>query len=144
MNPIEELKSLRTKTHQWKDVVLKAGDNPLAGITGDLFDLEVEFVPAADSETIISMRGIKTVYDSKTQTLSACGINTKLEPIDGAIRLRMLLDRTSLEVYGNDGRVYIPCAVIPDETQPALTATAGRGEIKARLLRVHELKSIWE
>ena len=144
MNPLKELETLRTKTHKWNNVVLKAGENPLSGIKGELFDLEVEFVPTADSETIFSMRGNKTVYDAKTQTLSSCGSNTKLEPINGAIRLRILLDRTSVEVYANDGRVYIPRAVLPDETQPALTATTNQGEVKVNSISVHELKSIWE
>jgi fructan beta-fructosidase len=144
MNPIEEIETLRTKTHEWTDVMLKTGENPLSGLKGDLFDLEVEFKPSAGSETIFDMRGTEVVYNSRTQTLSCGGRRTKLKPVDGVIRLRILLDRTSIEVYGNDGRVYIPKVVLPEENNLSLRATCGKGKVKANYLRVHELKSSWE
>ena len=70
MNPIKELEKLRTKTHKWKNIVLKAGENPLAELKGDLFDLEVEFEPREDSDTIFDMRGNTIQYNAKTQILS--------------------------------------------------------------------------
>ncbi len=144
MNPIQELERLRIKTHKWVDVVLKAGENPLSGLESDLFDLEVEFEPSADSETIFDIRGFRIVYNSETQTLSSCGKPTKLIPVEGVIRLRILLDRASIEVYCNDGRVYIPHVVFPKENNLSLGATCSKGEVKAEYLRVHELKSSWE
>ncbi|NIP50525.1 MAG: hypothetical protein GWN61_20065 [candidate division Zixibacteria bacterium] len=60
------------------------------------------------------------------------------------IRLRILLDRASIEVYCNDGRVYIPHVVFPKENNLSLGATCSKGEVKAEYLRVHELKSSWE
>ena len=144
MNPIKELETLREKTHKWTDVVLKAGENPLSGLKGDLFDLEVEFEPSAGSETIFDMRGIKVVYNSRTQTLSCGGLRSKLQPVDSVIRIRIMLDRTSIEVYGNDGRVYIPSVVFPEENNLSLRATCGKGEVKVNYLRVHELKSSWK
>ena len=144
INPIQELVSLRTKTHKWTDVVLEAGENPLSGLEGDLYDLEVEFEPAAGSVTIFDMRGYKVVYDSESQTLSSCGVPTALKPVHGMIRLRILLDRTSIEVYVNDGRVYIPRVVFPKESNLSLRATCGKGRVKVHYLRVHESRSSWE
>ena len=82
-------------------------------------------------------------YESEAETLSSCGPLAHLTPVDGLIRLRILLDRTSIEVYGNDGRVYIPHVVFPNDDVHSLRATCGRGEVKANYLRVHESKSIW-
>ena len=144
MNPIKELETLRTETHEWTDVLVQAGENPLSEIKGDLFDLEVEFEPAAGAETVFDMRGIKVVYSSRTQTLSCGSLRSRLPLVDGVIRLRILLDRTSIEVYGNDGRVYIPSVVFPKEDDPPLRGTCVQGEVKVNYLRVHELKSSWE
>jgi len=144
MNPIQEIETLRTKTHEWTDVVLKAGKNPLSGLKGDLFDLEVEFETSAGSETIFDIRGIEFVYNSETQTLSSCGTPMKLKPVNGVIRLRMLLDRTSIEVCGNDGRKYLSRVVYPEEGNLSLIATCSIGQVKANYLRVHKLKSIWD
>ena len=144
MNPVKELETLRAKTHEWTDLTLKAGENPLAGIKGDLFDVEVELQPAADTETVFDLRGEKVVYDAKNQTLSCGNVRTTLKPRKGAIDLRILLDRTSIEVFGNNGRVYIPRCIVPKDDNRSLSASCGKGQVKARFLRVHELKSAWE
>jgi len=144
MNPVKELETLRAQTHKWTDLTLKAGENPLAGIRGDLFDVEVEFEPAANTETIFDLRGEKVVYNAQSQTLSCGNVRTSLKSERGVIRLRILLDRTSIEVFGNDGRVYIPRCIIPRDDNRSLSASCRNGEVKVRFLRVHELKSAWE
>ena len=144
MNPIKELESLRTKTHEWNDIELKAGENPLSGLAGDLFDLEIEFEPAPGSETIFDMRGLKVVYNFETQALSCGAVRSKLEPVDGLVRVRILLDRASIEVYGNDGRIYMPIVFFPQDHNLSLNVTCTKGDVKANYLRVHELKSSWE
>jgi len=144
MNPVKELETLRANTHEWTDLTLKAGENPLAGITGDLFDVEVEFQPAADTETLFELRGEKVVYDARNQRLSCGNVRTPLKPRKGFIQLRILLDRTSIEVFANGGRVYIPRCIVPKDDNRSLSASCGRGQVKVRFLRVHELKSAWE
>ena len=144
INPVQELETLRARTHAWKDMVLKAGDNPLAGLQGDLFDMEVEFEPTVGTETVFDLRGIKVAYDSETRTLSCGNVKTPLKPEKGGVHLRILLDRTSLEVFGNHGRVYIPICIIPEDGNRSLSASCGRGEVRARFLRVHELKPAWK
>lgn len=148
MNPARELDSLRAKTHEWKDVVLKAGDNPLSGLTGDLFDVEVEFVAAQGATTEFDLRGHRVTYDSTSRSLTVGSdkpVSRTVEPLDGGvIRLRMLLDRASIEVYGNDGRILFPSVMFPDPANLSLRATCAGGEVRANYLRVHELRSIWK
>jgi fructan beta-fructosidase len=144
MNPVKELDTLRARTHERKDLVLKAGDNPLAGLQGDLFDLEVEFEAAPGTETVFDLRGIKVVYDSGAGALSCGNVKTPLKAEKGFVHLRILLDRTSIEVFGNHGRVYIPLCTIPEDGNRSLSASCGEGAVKVRFLRVHELKSAWQ
>jgi len=144
MNPIKELDILRAKTHQWIDLTLKADENPLAAVKGDLFEVEVEFEPGADTETVFDLRGEKVVYHAKEKMLSCGGLRTPLEPEKGRIQLRIMLDRTSIEVFGNNGRVYIPRYVIPKDDNRSLSATCRNGKVKVSSLRVHELNSAWK
>ena len=144
MNPVKEFETLRAKTHQWTDLILEAEESPLAGIKGDLFDVEVEFEPAVDTETVFDLRGEKVVYHSQSQMLSCGNVRAPLKPKKGIIHLRILLDRTSIEVFGNNGRVYIPRCIIPEDDNRSLSASCGKGEVGARCLRVHELTAAWE
>ena len=89
------------------------------------------------------MRGFRITYDTDTESLSSCGTETRLSPIDDVVRLRILLDRTSIEVYANDGRVYIPRVVFPEDHHRSISITCTGGTTTATHLRVHELKSSW-
>ena len=143
MLPVAELASLRTRTHEWSDVPLNGKDNPLAAIAADLLDLETEFQAAEGTVTCLQMRGFSITYNADTETLSSCGTATHLSPTDGVVRLRILLDRTSIEVFANDGRVYIPRVVFPEDDNRSIGITCHTGSTTAPYLRVHELKSSW-
>ena len=143
MLPAAELESLRTRSHDWCDVPLNERDNPLAAIDADLLDLETEFQVAEGTVTCVRLRGFDITYDADAATLTSCGIATRLSPMDGVVRLRILLDRTSIEVYANDGRVYIPRVVFPDHDNRSIAMSCRGGTTTARFIRVHELKSSW-
>ena len=144
MNPIRELEGLRKETHQWTDFNLSENDDLLRNIQANLLDLEIEFEPLKASTILFLIRGAQVSYDAQDQTLSACGVSAKLFPIEGLINLRILLDRTSIEIYGNDGRVYIPKVIFPEAKDSAINLKSAEGEIKITYLRIHHLGSSWE
>ena len=144
MLPVAELEALRTRTHEWSDLPLDGHRNPLEAITADLLDLEAEFPVAAGTVIRLQMRGFSITYDADTETLSSCGTATRLPPVDGALRLRVLLDRTSIEVFANDGRVYIPRVVFPEDGNRSIGISCTGGSTAATSLRVHELRSSWQ
>ena len=86
---------------------------------------------------------MNVTYDAATQTLTVCRAPFQLAPIDDKIRLRILLDRTSVEAYGNDGAVYVPYVDFPAEDNLSLSASCDVGEANVSTLRIHELKSSW-
>jgi fructan beta-fructosidase len=67
-----------------------------------------------------------------------------LKPLNGKIRIRFLLDRASIEIFANDGRVYMPMAVIPKDEDRSIAVFAKGGGAKVTGLTVHTLKSAWE
>ena len=142
MNPVGEVESLRKRSYTWTDIVLTTGENPLSGLDGELFDVEVEFEPSG--KLILELRGLEVVYDSETRVLSLCDEEAIVNPMHGVIRLRMLLDLSSIEVFCNDGRIYIPKVVFPEALNRSLKATCEKGAVKVNYLRIHELKSSWE
>lgn len=94
------------------------------------------------SQTVFNLRGITATYDANTQTVTCNNLRAKLAPVDGVISLRIFLDRTAFEVYGNDGRIYIPLVVFPEEKK-TLSVACVIGQVEFESLTVHELRSIW-
>ena len=62
---------------------------------------------------------------------------------DGKVRLRILVDRTTIEVFANDGRIYMPMSVFPPDDKQSLEAFTKGGETRVTTLEVHELRSAW-
>jgi len=66
-----------------------------------------------------------------------------LRPVNGRIRLQILLDRTSLEIFGNDGEVFMPIRRPLKSEDPSVAVFAKNGTATIQSLEVHELKSAW-
>jgi sucrose-6-phosphate hydrolase SacC (GH32 family) len=82
-------------------------------------------------------------YDAKKQELSCNGNKAEIKPVEGKIRLRLLVDRTSIDIFGNDGRLYMPMGVIVPSDNLSLEIYSKGGSAKINALEVHELKSAW-
>ncbi|HJT77417.1 MAG TPA: GH32 C-terminal domain-containing protein, partial [Gemmataceae bacterium] len=141
--PVKEIERLYDGTHTWKDLTLSAGDNPLAGVKGELLDVSADFRPAGAEKVALTLRGVPVVYDAKKQEVACQGKVAPLKPRDGVVRLRMLVDRGSVEVFGNDGRVALSVGVLVPPENQSLALTAAGGAVKVSALTIHMLRSAW-
>ena len=141
--PVKELDVLRLKTDSVKDITLSAGQNPLSGISGDLFDIQAEFELAGASEFGLKVRGTTVAYKVAAKTLGALEHTAPLSPVGNRIKIRVLLDRASLEVFGNDGAVTLTSNFIPPAGDHSLAAYAVGGNVKVVSMDVHQLRGSW-
>ncbi len=141
--PVREIESLWMKDNSWKDLEFSVGNHPLSGPKGDLFDIESEFVLHGGASFDILVRGIAVTYDATTHELSCRDRKATLMPANERIRLRLLVDRASIEIFGNEGRIYLPMGTIPESSAPALVIHVRSGTIGIRRLIVRELRSAW-
>ena len=143
--PVREIELLHAKKHAWQDKALKeGGENLLKGIEGDLFHIVAEFEPGDAAELGFRLRGTPVVYDAKAQQLDAKGCKAALKPEGGKVRLEILVDRTSVEVFANRGRIYMPVGAIASDDARPLELFSRGGTAKLLSLEVHELRSAWQ
>ncbi len=100
--------------------------------------------PGKAAEFGFELRGRRLMYSAKDRALSFLGKSAPLAPIAGRVRLRILVDRTSVEVYANDGLVPLSFCWLPEPEDRRLGLFASDGAAKVVSLRVHELKSAWQ
>lgn len=141
--PAGEIESLYVKKHEWKDAAVKPGDNLLKGVAGELFDIQMQAAVGDAKALGIRYRGAAVVYSAEKKTLTSLGKEVPVEAIDGRIALRILIDRTSFEVFANDGKVSMSSCYLPNPEKAGLELIAGGESPKILSLTVHELKSIW-
>ncbi|MBM3335688.1 glycoside hydrolase family 32 protein [Candidatus Sumerlaeota bacterium] len=142
--PVREIERLHRKKHTWQNVALKEGDNPLEGIAGDLFHIVAEFKVGDARQFGFTIRGASVTYHVQNQALSCREKTAPLKPTDGKIQLEILVDRTSVEIFANDGRLYMPIGVIPPDDNHKLEVFTLGGETQVRSLEVFELHTAWK
>jgi fructan beta-fructosidase len=141
--PVREIEKLYTKTHRWASLALKPGQNPLAALKGELWDLDAVIEPAEAEAIELNVRGQKIRYDVARTTLSCMGKSATVEPVGGRIELRLLVDRTSIEIFANRGRIVMSFCFLPNLADRSLGVSTQGGEAKIVSLTVRELESAW-
>jgi fructan beta-fructosidase len=145
-SPVKEIESLRGEKHEWKDVALIAGQDVLGGLSGDLFDIDVEIDPGEAKEVTLNVRDFPITFQVEGVTggaLTAWDRRVALARENGTIKLRVLVDRTSIEIFANDGATVMSGCFLPADDQRAITLKADGGTAKVIALTIHEMKSAW-
>jgi sucrose-6-phosphate hydrolase SacC (GH32 family) len=152
ITPVKELQSLRGKMWEVSPVLyLKPGFNPLNQLSCDLAELEVQFTPNLAREVRLNIRGTPVIWNAQKRELSCLDKKAPLSPGNGRVTLHIFVDRTSIDIFGNDGLIYMPMGVIHNENNHSLglEAIAGDTQINGsdaylNSLKVWPLKSAWK
>jgi fructan beta-fructosidase len=160
--PVREIETLYKNETTFEEKSIKPGENLLSGINGDLLDIDADIEVSGVDRIGFKIRGIDVVYDSKEMTLTCVnrggeGVSNKLnkdqpsgkssaslDPIEGRIQLRILVDKTFIEIFANNGEVFMPMAAFPGDGQDegvALFAEGGTANVRSLVVR--ELDTVW-
>ena len=152
MLPVKEVETLRIETpsryqelcEEYMDLDFLCHD--LADVT---FTLKMENLKKA----VLTVRRHNIEYDVVEKTLALDGIRAPLEAPDGVLKLRILLDRTSVELFAQDGEVQITKCYSPPtngEHEDTLLPTwdmdieGGEGDFSCSTsLNQYALESVW-
>ena len=141
--PVKEIATLYTQQKQWRDVTLNPGDNPTRELAGELWDIEATFETGDASAVGLRVRGEDVRYDAKAQTVTALGKTAPLKTDAKRVTLRILADRSSLEVFGNGGAVSLTSCFLPRQEEQGIDIYAEGGTAKLIALSAHALRSAW-
>ena len=142
--PVREIADIRIHSDTLKNLTLDPGQNPLSAFSGQLFDVSAEFELAGAKQFGFKLRDTAVTYDVAARTLSVLGGSAPLPPIGNRIKIRVLLDRASLETYGNDGEVSFTDNFIPVPGHEGLEVFSVGGPVKIISLEVHKLRGSWD
>ena len=125
-------------------MTLNPGNNPLSGITGQLFDVRAQFTPGSASTITFNLCGVSITYAPASEQISCNGVTNPLPPINGAVTLEVITDCQSVEIFGNSGQLYMPIVTTPySPTDNYLSLNSQGASTVFNYLVVNQLKSIW-
>lgn len=141
--PVREVERLRHGQKELANRVLSPGDNALAGITGDAFDIEAELEPDTAMEISLTAQGQRLVWSQGRLSIGDASITAPLNR--EVLKLRVVIDRTSLEAYANDGAASMTVAFVPPAREAVvLSLECKGGHAKIITLRLWQMHSIWQ
>ncbi len=157
-SPAKELQALRQQPFQLRDQTIGENCTLLTdnGIKGELFEIIADFEIGKAKEFGIEFGkgaagGFKIFYDLRSKQLTLLDpkgtklLSQILLGKRGHLKLHLLLDRSMLDVFGNDGITWNCVFFKPEQpTQQGIELYAKGGEVKLVSLDLWPLKSIWK
>ncbi len=155
--PVKEVESLRNKTYSFQDkeATVHFSDtcfyNPLnpnalaenSDMPCETADIEMEIDISQAKGFDLLLRRIPIRYQKESQELlcQCCAMELPLR--NGRVTLRILLDKTSIEIYGNDGEASMSSCILPHPEAHDIVITPLGGKILVISLKIHKLNSAW-
>lgn len=149
-NPVEEIEQLYTGSKTWTGVTLAVANDEehLGSLSPDLMDMTCAFSPNTGDKVTFRIRGIDLHYTQSDGRIrlknnaGVVGVTTVPAAQDekGKVKIRILLDRTSLEIFVNGGVASATLNCVPLNGDLSVD---GPQSMTIDELTVHELGSIW-
>ena len=101
--PIAEIEKLHGPVRKWKDVNITEKSPLEIEMDTDVLHIIAEFAGSDDYRYGIEVNGYVIDYDNLNYHLDGCHVQPNE---DGSLKIEIIADKTSIEVFGNDGQSY--------------------------------------
>jgi len=140
--PVKEIANLYTRSVKLDGTELSAGGaNPLAGLKGGLYDIDIVADLSKAAQLTLNVRGRKLVFDVKGGGVSFGKLKL---PKTKTVALRVVVDNTSTDIYFGEHGLYYSPAMAKPASDKSLGIEVKGGAATFTRLQVRELKSIWK
>jgi fructan beta-fructosidase len=149
--PVEGLALLHDKglKKKEKNIIPGLKSNLISGINGETFHIKAIFDPkTSDGFGFIVRNGKKSdgtiiKYELAKKMLDFLGKQALVEPIKGKIQLEILIDRSSIELFANDGEVVLSSCFNPGPGDDNIVLWTQGGELFVDELEIYPINSAW-
>jgi fructan beta-fructosidase len=146
LNPVKEIEKLVSKKHDFKNLPLGELAVKLAEIKPDLFDIEFEWDAAQQKDFQLNIWDRNLfAFNVKDMTYSVDGQKRKVAPVNGTIKVRLIIDRSLVSFYVNDGYEAGNCYLgkFTPECKQALSLQ-GDANQAFKMFQVRTLRPTWK
>ncbi len=165
-NPVAQVETLHTNVRSWHDLQLLADNNLLAEVSGKTLDILAEF--ELGSATSFGFRVHQNSTKTEFTTIGYDVANSKLivdrtksgdtsfhesfstrdkvlmPPVGNKIKMRILVDWSSVEIFGNNGEIALSYQVFPDDASDKLELFVSGGDVRLVALTISAIKGVWQ
>jgi sucrose-6-phosphate hydrolase SacC (GH32 family) len=143
VEPVEELKKLRGKCWEFANVSSDLGTpEELLGIPkGNAWDIELEMGDSCDMH--LNICGTDIAFDAEAREVRIGGAKMLFPNQIQDLKVRILVDRASIEIFGGEGRIWHSKWVLTEAEHPVLFPHCAWGSGSLKSLKIYKMNSIW-
>jgi fructan beta-fructosidase len=155
-NPVAEIEKLGQNVHDSLESSFSTSTHPAVPVlpfakmdgtlvsAGPAFELECELDTQSVTSGGFKLHGHPLTYDVKKGVLTCKNVSAPVKPSGQFLKLRVLVDRGSIEVFADGGRVAMSVAAIPVEKSVEVAVLGTGGDLKVKNLRISRIESVWK
>jgi sucrose-6-phosphate hydrolase SacC (GH32 family) len=136
--PVEEIVKLYVNSHKFKNIKGSELAGKLSGVEAELIDMSIDFIPTGS--LTLTIRGIEVKYNKRKEEFIIGKSSIAAPAVDGKVKLRLLLDRASIELFANDGAAVATSYAVPAADNKSISISAA-DDVKINSIIINELKS---
>ncbi|KRE46757.1 hypothetical protein ASG81_10830 [Paenibacillus sp. Soil522] len=165
--PVPQLKQLRHLTKSISDQLVQPGINQLDDINGETLEIVAEF--QVDQSTTADEFGFKVRKGERNETIVGFGRQNGTLFVDrtrsgisdfhgdfakrheapltvqnNKVTMHIFVDRSSVEVFGNEGERVITDQIFPDASATGLELYTAGGNVTLNSLHIYSLDKVWK
>jgi fructan beta-fructosidase len=142
--PVKELEQLRLNRVTASNITLNDRQSPREFDVAELLDLEATVKPGDAQVVVLEVRGVPVVNRPQEGVLECLGSRIEGIPKGESLPIRILVDRTSMEVFAQRGRYVMSFCRPFDPGHRKLRLWSEGGNSQVGSLVIYEMASIWE
>jgi sucrose-6-phosphate hydrolase SacC (GH32 family) len=149
MEPVKELKLLRSNLKEFHHITVSPRQETLIPFEEEIFDTEI-ILDAGNADKrliadklLIDVVGQQIEYNVTKQQIMLEKISAPLALQNGKLKLRIIVDRTSIELFAQDGEVQIAKCFVP-KRNIAYKGITVNGNVILENVKLWKMNSIWK
>ena len=111
-------------------------------VSGELFDMAFDLSAEIGSEVVMTIRGVPMRFDFEQRTVNFCGCEVPMTGT-GLLPVRLLIDRTSVELFLDGGKVSASFCYLPDAHIAPLVFRLISGNANLDRVQVNRVDDVW-
>lgn len=142
--PVREIELLHKVTQSWQNLVVQPGSIFIPELDPGLYDIRVVVEMGSAVSFGMNIHGIRLEYDAQIGRLTYLGHTIPVQALVERLEMQILVDRSSLELFIQDGKYSASFCFLPHAKDYPLGFFATGANLKLASLTVNSLCSVWE
>ena len=141
-NPVNEIEKLYDSIKSYVDIHSQPGEDLLEGFNNGAYDISMSVSSCSKGNIVFEANGREINFNLYRQIITSGDLEIDYQSRDAEMNIRLLVDKKSIEVYLNDGEIYIPLKIDGKIESESVSLTSDT-PLRIQELKVRILRSIW-